>query len=333
MHYAGDSEFRAVTLANGILQHSTDCPILLARKGIAKEIADAKLKGVRVVEHAEKNPRAVEDVDCLIVINSDSRELCTTKYWQSKKINLHKVKTVCFLFNFIVSPSISLPTIRHPNLRIAVTNNRFYYEVKQSRYNAVRLLPRTVIRSPIDHSLTDRPKTESAVIRIGRHAKPINTKFNVDTLKLVREVNRTHSDLVKWDFMGVPEEHIEELKEHPNVTVRKEFSMLVGEYLQGIDVFLHFTKWRHQEPWSRAVAESMVSRCAIVTIDTDGGNRDQVLDGNTGYLCKDMDRIIERCSWLVKNPETVRQMGRNANLFSRQFTVERVVQHLLDFIR
>ena len=56
----------------------------------------------------------------------------------------------------------------------------------------------------------------------------------------------------------------------------KENEESVRDFLDQLDVFLFFPEWSREEPWSRVVAEAMVSGCPIIALDR-GGTKDQVL--------------------------------------------------------
>ncbi len=94
-----------------------------------------------------------------------------------------------------------------------------------------------------------------------------------------------------------------------NVTCRKAFSVPVVEYLKGIHIFLFFISWSRQEPWARSVAEALMSGCPVLATDTDGGNREQIIQGCNGYLCKNVDVFADRLSYLIENPEKFTRVG------------------------
>jgi glycosyltransferase involved in cell wall biosynthesis len=76
----------------------------------------------------------------------------------------------------------------------------------------------------------------------------------------------------------------------------------------------------------------MASGCPLITTDADGGNRDQVLHGNTGMLCKSADDFVKHCLTLAKNEPLRLAMGRNAARLIADFTPDRVLADLLRFL-
>jgi glycosyltransferase involved in cell wall biosynthesis len=62
------------------------------------------------------------------------------------------------------------------------------------------------------------------------------------------------------------------------------------------------------------------------------GNKDQVVHRNNGYLCDNVEDFAKWIGHLVENPEAIKVLGRNAALYSRQFTSENVIKRYLEFI-
>ena len=163
------------------------------------------------------------------------------------------------------------------------------------------------------------------------HSLPSMDKWNKDFPEVVNTINQTHKDRVAWDFMGMPR-HLAAKMRSDNVCVRKEFSLPVRDFLAGVDVFLFFVSWNREEAWARSVAEAMTTGCPIITTGK-GGNRDQVIHGNTGFLCEDIEDVIENCISLIENAKLLAAMRSNAMRFSRQFTSDSVARRFLEFIQ
>lgn len=332
MHTSGGSETRAATLASSFRQAGWHVK-LMAAHGISEKIRPHIVEGVEVVEEALTKPLEFKQVTKLVIILSDCKPLTTKAFWDEHGIGLNSIQTIVYVCNFLVSPTINIPSLGHRDVRIAVTNNRFLNEVSnQDRYLPVRHLPRALLLSPINPDHCVAPKVESSVLRLGRHSKAYPTKWNRDLVEVVKQVNATHGDRVAWDFMGVVQEGIDALKDQPNVTIRKEYSTPVKTYLSNLDVCVYMPGWKHQEPWARSTAEAMASGCPLITTDADGGNRDQVLHGNNGFLCKDVRGFVQSILFLVEHPEIRQAMARNCQLYAKRYTPEKVLNSLLEFM-
>lgn len=341
MDMAGGSEFRAVELANA-LNRMEDCQgVLLVERQMPDKVRAAMAKEVEL--HIDVFAHGAADtfytLDRLLVINSDSREFTRDAYWRgdsdrhSSSVDLTRVRNMTFLFNYIVSPACQLPALQRSvtDVRLIVTNTKFFEEIsKQDRYLPVRHFPRLRLESPISPA-TDLPKTPSKRIRIGMHSLPNASKWNEELPALVKSVNTQMSDCVTWDFMGIPESFRSSLVGE-NITCRPAFSMPVPEFLQGIDVFLFFLGWKREEAWARSAGEALMSGCPVITTNR-GGNRDQVVHGNTGFLCANLSEMTECCMRLVTDADLRAAMASNARAFAHSFSSLKVASRLVEFLQ
>jgi hypothetical protein len=341
MDMAGGSEFRAVEMANAISRVEGYCGVLLAEKSIPDRLRKAIEAGVEVHEGVFTKPdvEALYSVDHLLVINTDSRDFTTAAYWDGRtgvhayKVNLGQIRQLVFLFNFIVSPSCHLPELRElvPDIRIITANSKFFDEIsEQARYEEVRHYPRLQLESPISLGVA-KPKTHAPRLRFGMHSLPNADKWNSQFPELVRAVNEKWGDQVVWDFMGMPGSLRRKIT-GPNVILRPEFCVPVDEFLTGLDVFVFFVSWRREEAWARSVGEALMSGCPVITTGR-GGNRNQVIHGNTGYLCKTVERFVESCGKLIETKQLLTDMRRNAASFARNFASEKVAERFLAFVQ
>lgn len=296
------------------------------------------LPGVFLGKKTARQSSIFYELDSLIVVNSDSKSFTTAPYWLGQSqhhqvaVDLKRIRQMNFLFNFIVSPSISLASIKPfvEDVRIITTNSKFFHEIsQQSRYENVRHYPRMISESPIDPLSITTQKTPTNRIRIGMHSLPLENKWNVDFVKLIHEVNQDHK--VQWHFMGMPQRLAEHAKKEKHVTVRKEFSMPVKEYLSNLDLFCFYSSFGREEPWSRAVAEALTSGCPVVSTHK-GGNADQIVHGNNGFLCRSHDEFRKSIQFLLDRPEVLQVQRHNAIRTSRAFSSTRVAAKILDFI-
>lgn len=341
MDMAGGSEFRAAEMASAISQIDGYQGVLLVEKKIPEKIKSAVSPTVEIHEGVFSRPNvdALYSVEHLLVINSDSRYFCTEAYWlglspvHSHCVALSRIRQMTFLFNFIVSPACSLPSMQThvSDIRIVTANSKFFDEIsQQERYKGVRHYPRLQLESPISPKVA-LPKTHATRLRFGMHSLPVAGKWNEEFPDLVCRVNELCRDRILWDFMGMPA-NLRTKCQGDNFVFRPEFSLPVGEYLAGIDVFVFFLSWKREEPWSRSAGEALASGCPVITTSR-GGNCNQVIHGNTGFLCKTLDEFAASCAQLVEQPSLLAAMRCNAARSARRFASETVAQRFLSFIQ
>jgi Glycosyl transferases group 1 len=337
----GGSEFRAAEMATAISKLPGYQAVLLAEREIAERVLPAIGKKVEVHNRVFSAPNLAPfySLDHLLVINSDSRHFTTLGYWQgttgrhSHPVDLSRIKEMTFLFNFVVSPSIQLPALqaRVPDMRIITTNSKFFHEIsEQSRYEPVRHYPRFQLESPIN-PLVAKAKTKSGRLRFGMHSLSMGYKWNQELPDLIHRVNAVYGERISWDFMGMTADVRDRIRDG-NITMRPEFALPVSEFLRGIDVFVFFLGWEREEPWARSAGEALMSGCPVITTAR-GGNLDQILHGNTGFLCKSLDDFAASCARLIEDPDLVQAMQRNARQCARRFASASVARRFLEFIR
>lgn len=349
----GGSEHRCVEMANGLIRYAgCECDIL-CEKDINSIIEQSLDESVGVIKNVFKptdraNPDVFYDYDLILVVNSDSYSFSQVDYWEGTlkdsegnlkhhpfKVDISRIPKMVFLYNFVVSPAQWLHTIakKCKDTRIVTANVDFYHQIQyKDKFNKIRKLPCIVLESPIDPSKITSDKTESGKIRIGKHSKAHDYKHNEQWPMLIDKVNQIHGDKIEWDFMGVPSKYESALSGFDNVTVRKEYSTSVGEYLQGIDIFCFFISWGRYEPWARVVAEAMMAGCPIIATDR-AGNRDQVHDGLNGYLCTTVDQFAARLCMLIENEEIRQRMRENNLMCAETFTPDKVIEKFMEFVK
>ena len=334
---AGGSEFRCVELANSVATLTEHDAYLISDRGLPDKISNKLNSDVNVITNVFNSKQEVfYGLDKLIIVNTDSKEFTTIEYWEGKGVDLKRIKQMNFLFNFIVSPARHLDKIQEKcnDVRILTTNKRFFHEIttKEKHIN-VRHFPRAILRSPIDPKSVFDYKIISDKIRIGKHSKGMNGKWNAQHLELITKVNEKVGEKVIWDFMGMAKDRRAEIHDIPNVILRDEFSIDVADYLSCIDIFLFFNDWKRQEPWARAVGEGMAAGCAVLANKDNAGNEEQILHGNNGFLFSDVDTAVEYIVKLVNNPTLIKTMGRNNLIYSREFSSKNVIEQLLEFLK
>jgi len=340
----GGSEIRCLELSNAISRYTNHTPLILCEKDMPNKLLSYKDDKVKVIEHIflpePKNLNKLYEIDSLVIVNTDCKDFSTIDYWEGKstrhsvKVDLSKMSQMVFLYNFLISPSRHLHTISEKcnDVRILTTSNKFFEEInKQDRYEMVRHFPRMILNSPINTKEIPFIKKPCDKIRIGRHSIGSESKFDEGNVELIKAINKRYKNEIEWDFMGVPKRDKKQLEKIDNVAIRNTFSIPVPEYLQSIDVFLFFVSLKREEPWSRSVAEAMASGCPILATNK-GGNKDQVIPGNNGFLCKSQKDFYKSIVHLMEHKEKIKEMGKNSLLYSKFFTSEYIVNKLIKFI-
>jgi len=340
----GGSERRSIELANGINKFSNHETWLISEKIIKsniKNIIDPKIKLINGLDSLENNLDKFYELDHIIIINTDCKEFCTEDYWLGKtqrhsiKFNLNKIKSMIFLFNFIVSPSRHLYQLENYgiNIKIITANNKFFNEIsEQDRYEKVRHYPRIQLATPINPDSISTEKEKSNKIRLGYHSKGLENKWNNDITKWIKSLNDKYkNNEIEFHFMGMEKKIAKALENIPNVHIYKENYMSVKEFLKKIDIFVFYIDYKREEPFSRAVCESMMSGKPIITIKK-GGNVDQVIHGNNGFLCKSINDFIKYSIYLIEHPSRIEFFGKNSIRISENYKTEKVIPKLLRFL-
>ena len=347
LNYAGGSEFRCVEMANAIVKHTRHEVWLFAEGPITARVYQRIHERVNVVpnllvgdRHAVRPVPVLYDMDCLLVVNTDSKDFSTAAYWRGETgrhatvVDVCRLKQMVFLFNFIVSPSVHLVELRKlcPDVRIITANLKFYTEIsEQERYREIRHYLRLMLESPIDPESVSTTKAPSEKIRIGMHSVGLADKWNQDFPVFIRTLNERFPGKLEFRFMGMPNGLAGMLKDTANVTVFKEFQMPVLGFLREVDIFSFMGSFKREEPWSRAVAEALMSGCPVLATPR-GGNDCQILHGNNGYLCKTTDAFIAAASELIEDRTKYDAMRANAIRMSQGFSSAAVIKRFEAFV-
>lgn len=341
----GGSERRCIELVNGISEFTIHKAYLFGEGSISDEIkslVNTDLAGVYPNVFVNSNKKSVDkllEMDRIVVINTDVKEFTHLDYWKGKS-HRHNITAIpsdiTFLFNFIISPSRHLYTLNDGgiNTRIIAANSKFFNEItKQDRYERVRDIPRIRLESPISSHSVDYPKTKGVdKISFGMHSKTLGNKWNEDWEKVIKKTNqRLGENKIEFVFMGINKDLSKKIDKIRNVTVYKENEMSIREYLNKVNVFTFFPSWKREEPWARVVGEAMMSGCPILATNK-GGNIDQVVHGNNGFLFKNTDELFRHIVFFTEHPQYIKVLGDNSRRMALDFNTEKVVNNLIEFI-
>jgi len=340
---SGGSEMRCVELSNSIARYTIHKPYLFCETKITDKLRERIDDGVTVYTNTflpePVNVDRLYEMDHLLVVNTDSRLFSTLDYWLGKSekhhkpVDLSKLKQMTFLYNFIVSPSKGLAGIQDycKDLKIITTNRKFFEEIGK-KYEDVIHIPRMILESPIDPMTLEQGKSSSEKLRLGMHSKPVGDKWNKEWPDLIEEVNKeVGEENLQWRFMGCPGAIQERLQVFANAEFHKEFSLSVGTFLFDLDVFVFFPSYKREEPWSRSIAEGIMSGCPVLATPK-GGNVDQIVHGNNGFLCKDVGDYKKSILKIYHNRSLLDAMRNDCYRRSKEFTSKKVIEKFINFI-
>ncbi len=333
---AGGSERRCVELANGLCRYTDNQVQILCRE---KSFPDGLKKllhpSVFVVTDCQSKPDFFYGSEAIITVNTDSRDFTKLSYWQSF-LDTEKLsgKTMIFLFNFIISPSRHLSDFSNKgaNVGIITTNKKFFDEVSQKdKFQSVRHLPRIILESPIDpSSICPFPKKKDDSFKIGMLSKSYGDKWNDDIPTVIDSLCGFGG--FSFSLMGAKPPLWKILSGKEEVSLLREGSKSVGEFLSDLDLFMFFPSYKRQEPWARVIGEAMMRGLPILALDNEGGTSQQVLNGNNGFLCKNPNDFIDKAVYLFTNRNACEQMGKNSRIYAYEFTSENICRKLCRFM-
>ncbi len=160
-------------------------------------------------------------------------------------------------------------------------------------------------------------------IIVGTIARLFYMKGHDDILAIAPDLCARHPQLrFMWVGDGLLREQFE--KQIDKINLRDRFILTglvpptrIPELVGAMDILAHPSR---REGLARALPQGQLAGCPAVTYDVDG-NREGLIDGQTGYLIKPFDRdmLADRLSLLLSDPVRMRQMG----LAGRDFAVKR----------
>lgn len=367
----GGSENRVTQLANSFCRRMTT--YIFAEKEFSKKLKPQLDERVILREHTTETKRyryELQGIDSLVIVNSDSYSFCKADYWNGTQgkhhkhnIDISQIPVITLLYNYVVSPSQWLVDSHkdkkpkdawkglnsiNPNLRILCTSQWFKHNIDtEDKFKELRKsgIPVGTISSPVSASY-NLPKTESNVIRINRHSMGFSYKHDEDNLRIVSELCKKYGDKISFKWMGVPS-HVRDtrskdkkakvnyrdaLTQHKQMTVISEYSVEVPKFLQETDILFFDISRHRKEPWPRTIAEGMMGGCCCVT-NNNYGMAEQIETGKTGYLFDNTDQALEQLSYLIENPEKIKEVGDNALKEAKlQFLDDVIITKMLKFM-
>ena len=153
------------------------------------------------------------------------------------------------------------------------------------------------------------------------------TPARVPTLfaKIAKEVTIALPEMVKFLWIG-DGENIHDLSDSPvEVTGWLSRDEAIKRIAQNIDIYLHISLW---EGMPMALLEAMALSKPVVATDVIG-NRDVVEHGETGFLCKNFEELVQSVHILIKDPALRIKMGKAGRaLVEKEFSLTSAINRL-----
>jgi len=367
----GGSENRVTQLANAFCRRMPT--YIFAEKEFSRKLKPQLDERIILREGTTNNKRfrhELQGVDRLLIVNSDSYSFCKSSFWDGTQgkhhknhIDLSQIPVITFLFNYVVSPAQwianSPPEKKkkdawkglcevNKNIRLLCTSQWFKKNIEEEKkFKELRKLklPIDTINSPVSAAY-DLPKTESSVIRINRHSMGFAYKHDEDNLRIVDELCKKYGKRISFKWMGVPDRvrninsedknaqvpYRDPLRKHKQMKIVTEYSIPVPEFLQETDIlFFDISRYR-KEPWPRTIAEGMMAGCCCVT-NNNYGMAEQIANDKTGYLFNSADEAIQQLTYLIENPDRIKEVGDQARQQAKaHFLDDVIIDKMLGFM-
>ena len=168
---------------------------------------------------------------------------------------------------------------------------------------------------------------------LGRHSRPVHFKFPKDFFDIYEMLDIPGLEVrVLGGDIFIPYE--ETIKKHKkkNYIFHPFNSMKTTEFLDDLDIFVYRVHETFYDAFSLCIIESL-ARGIPVVVERKGGNVEQVVQGETGYLCSSKKDFKESIEELYNNPLKREKMGRNALSWVKEYcsmkTFKKNIKNLL----
>jgi len=205
---------------------------------------------------------------------------------------------------------------------------------KKSQYRLIRsAIPRIQFNNLEKNKEINRKKLgiPDNVLVIGNVGRLSDQKNPIEWIQIAQKISLEEDNVV---FLLVGDGPLRlDVKEEINEFFLSEKFILPGltrdvlSYFSIIDIFLITSLW---EGLPRTVLEAMAMGIPVVAYKS-GGIPEIVSDGITGYLCKagDIESMVKRSIFLLKNHLLREEMGRKGNLLIRNdFDLQVMIEHI-----
>ncbi|HAW59316.1 MAG TPA: hypothetical protein DCX03_09965 [Bacteroidales bacterium] len=169
-----------------------------------------------------------------------------------------------------------------------------------------------------DHELTTvniRPPSEKEIFVVGNITNSAPWKHSEDFEEILSAINQVCSNTY-FLFLGATRLSID-TSAIKNYHFYSPFEISVKNYFETIHVLIHKTRSDTVETWCRVVTEAMFAGVPVVA-ERKGGIREQIIHGETGFLCETPNEFAHYVWQLSANPGLYEAISKNA----REYAVE-----------
>lgn len=203
-----------------------------------------------------------------------------------------------------------VPPVRNVDKFVFVSNY-----CKDTYGNEIEPDKKMIIYNPVaDELFIDKaPDAKKRTIFVpGRHSRPVPFKFPGDFFDIYEmlDIPGLEVRVLGGDIFIPYEETIKKHKKKKYVFLPFN-SMKTTDFLDDCDLFVYTVHESFSDAFSLCIIEAL-ARGLPVIVERKGGNSEQVVEGETGYLCdrkEDFKKYIEE---LYHNPQKRETMGKNA---------------------
>lgn len=150
------------------------------------------------------------------------------------------------------------------------------------------------------------------ILTVGRLTSQKAYELAIDAMKLLKD----HGKKVRWYVLGEGELRKKLQSQIDKLGLQNDFLLLGAKenpypYYAQCDLYVHATRF---EGKSIAVQEAQTLGCTILVSDS-SGNREQVIDGVDGAMCKlTPEAICDAVEKLLEQPELCKEFGEKASV-------------------
>lgn len=201
-------------------------------------------------------------------------------------------------------------------------------DAAKSVASRVVLIPNSIDIEAIDRLINPSSTlsiVENSKITVGTAGRITPARNPALFGKIAKEITLNTVGMAKFLWVGGGE-NVYDLSGSPvEITGWLSHNEAIKRIAEDIDIFLHTSLW---EGMPIAILEAMALSKPLVATDIIG-NRDVVKHGETGFLCKDFEELVQSVLKLVKNPDLRKKMGEaGRSLVEKKFSLTSAIKCL-----
>ncbi|PHM48217.1 glycosyltransferase [Xenorhabdus miraniensis] len=172
---------------------------------------------------------------------------------------------------------------------------------------------RVVIKSYIDVGEFILNKKKNTEIIIGRHSTIYKNKIPENYIKKLLDFNLKARFIIAGDgdTRIIENLRIEIIKNNAQDKIKIWPGEKIKEMLSICDIFLYITPDDSFEGFANVISEAMVAGIPVIA-ENKGGNSEQIIHGETGFLCTGYNEARDFCQLLIEDSTLRLKMGDNS---------------------